>query len=216
MLWLQFLLLLKKANILRSCGEKMKKISIILILVLMLVMFSACESEIEEPPKDTTETQATTEETTSANDVVRVGIDKNSLADPEKFIDSMKDYGAEVKDMTDAGGYLLLFSKNEHKKLLDDKKSEVLKTLKEYEENEEHYVDSIEFNDDFRNLTIYVDKDKYASTGSTTGNVVVASAVLSYQMFLEDGQKTVVEVIYTGTEDVVAKFVLPMNLSVEQ
>ncbi len=216
MLWLQFLLLLKKANILRSCGEEMKKISIILILVLMLVMFSACESEIEEPPKDTTETQATTEETTSANDVVRVGIDKNSLADPEKFIDSMKDYGAEVKDMTDAGGYLLLFSKNEHKKLLDDKKSEVLKTLKEYEENEEHYVDSIEFNDDFRNLTIYVDKDKYSSTGSTTGNVVVASAVLSYQMFLEDGQKTVVEVIYTGTEDVVAKFVLPMNLSVEQ
>ncbi len=179
-------------------------------------MFSACDSKIEESPTETTATQTTTVETTSANDIVRVGVDKNSLADPENFINSMKDYGAEVKDMTDAGGYLLLFSKDEHKKLLADKKSEVLKKLKEYEENDEYYVDSIEFNDDFRNLTIYVDKDKYSMTGNTTGNVVVASVVLSYQMFLEDGQKTVVEVIYTGTEEVVSKFVLPMSLSIEQ
>lgn len=192
----------------------MKKTAIILVLVLMLVMFSACDSKNEDLPKDTTEAQSTTVETT-ADDVVRIGVDKNSLADPESFINNMKEYGAEVKDMTDAGGYLLLFSKDEHKKLLDDKKSDVLKTFKDYEDNEEHYVDSIEFNDDFRNVTIYVDKDKYSVTGSTTGNVVVASAVLSYQMFLESGQKTVVEVIYTGTEEVVSKFVLPMNLSIE-
>ena len=192
----------------------MKKTAIILILVLVLAMFSACDSKNEDLPKDTTEAQSTTVGTT-ADDVVRIGVDGNSLADPESFLNNMKEYGAEVKDMTDAGGYLLLFSKDEHKKLLDDKKSEVLNKFKEYEENEEHYVDSIEYNDDFRNVTIYVNKDKYSATGSTTENVVVASVVLSYQMFLESGQKTIVEVIYTGTEEVVSKFVLPMNLSIE-
>jgi len=216
MLWLQFPLLLRKVNIPKNYGEKMKNISIVLVLISVMVLFSACDSKIEELPTDTTVTQTTAVETTSANDIVRVGVDKNSLADPENFINSMKEYGAEVKDMTDAGGYLLLFSKDEHKKLLDDKKTEVLNKFKEYEENQDHYVDSVEFNDDFRNLTIYVDKDKYSATGSTTGNVVVASVVLSYQMFLEDGQKTVVEVIYTGTEEVASKFALPMNLSIEQ
>lgn len=194
----------------------MKKISIILSLALMLVLFSACDSKNVDSPETTTENQAATVETTSEDAVVRIGVDKNSLADPEGFIKSMEGYGAEVKDMTDAGGYLLLFSKAEHKKLLDDKKSDVLKKFKEYEDDSEHYVDSIEFTDDFRNVTIYVDKDKYSATGSTTGNVVVASVVLSYQMFLEDGQKTVVEVIYTGTEEVASKFVLPMTLNVNQ
>ena len=183
---------------------------------MVLAMFSACTSENENSSKDTTEMQSTTVATTSANDIVRIGINADSLADPDEFISKMESYGAEVTDLTDSGGYLLIFSKDEHKSLLEDKESDVLKKFKEYEENQEHYVDSIEYNDDFRNLTIYVDKDKYSATGSTTGNVIVASAVLSYQMFLEAGQKTVVKVIYTGTEEVVSNFILPMNLSVEQ
>ena len=216
MLWHQFQALLQRVNILRNYGDKMRKISVVLCLVLMLGLFSACGSPKSDLNEATSENQTTTVEATSAEEVVRLGIDKNSLADPESFVNSMKEYGAEVKDMTDAGGYLLLFSETEHKKLLKDKKDFVLNKFKEYEENPEHYVDSVKYNDDFRNVTIYVDKDKYSSTGSTTGNVVVASVVLSYQMFLPDGQKTVVKVIYTGTEEVVSNFILPMNLSVEQ
>ena len=87
--------------------------------------------------------------------------------------------------------------------------------FKEYEENDEHYVDSVEFDDDFRNLKVYVDKDKYSSTATATSDIIVASAALSYQMFLEDGQKTVVEVVYSGTEEVVSTFSLPMNISIE-
>lgn len=203
-------------NIPKNCGEKMKKISIILILALVLVMFSACDSEKGDSSQNTTENQTSSVETTADSDIVRLGVNKDALVDAESFLNEMKSYGAEVKDMSDAGGYLLLFSKDEHKKLLADKKSDVLKKFKEYEENQEHYVDSVEYDDDFRNLTIYVDKDKYSTGGTTTGDVVVASVVLTYQMFLEDGQKTVVKILYTGTEDVVSTFVLPMNLSLEQ
>ena len=194
--------------------NRMKKLSIILLIALVFTMFTACESKELDSTKGTGINQ-TTEETTSDKDVVKIGINKDSLAEPEVFIDNMENYGAEVKDMTDAGGYLLIFSKDEHKKLLDDKKSEVLKIFKEYEENDEHYVDSVEFDDDFRNLKVYVDKDKYSSTATATSDIIVASAALSYQMFLEDGQKTVVEVVYSGTEDVVSTFSLPMNISIE-
>ena len=194
--------------------NRMKKLSIILLIALVFTMFTACESKELDLSKETGINQ-TTEETTSDKDVVKIGINKDSLAEPEVFIDNMENYGAEVKDMTDAGGYLLIFSKDEHKKLLDDKKSEVLKIFKEYEENDEHYVDSVEFDDDFRNLKVYVDKDKYSSTATATSDIIVASAALSYQMFLEDGQKTVVEVVYSGTEEVVSTFSLPMNISIE-
>lgn len=194
----------------------MKRISIILLLSLALVMLTACGSNVADSSEKTTDNVVTTEGSASADDVVKIGINKDSLADPVAFVSSMEEYGAEVKDMTDAGGYILIFSKEEHKKLLNDKKSEALKTFKEYEENSEHYVDSIEFDDDFRNLKLYVDKDKYSSSATATSDIIVASAALAYQMFLEDGQKTVVEVMYSGTDEVISTFVLPMNLSYEQ
>ena len=194
----------------------MRVISVLLVLILSLTLFSACNTKTENSNENTTENQTSSVETTSGEDAVRIGVDKKNLADPESFIDNMKKYGAEVRDLTDAGGYLLLFSDEEHKKLLDDKKADVLKKFKDYEENQEHYVESIEYDEDFRNMKVYVNKDLYSKTGTTTGNVIVASAVLSYQMFLESGQKTNVEVIYDGTEEVVSKFTLPMNLNISQ
>lgn len=194
----------------------MRVISVLLVLILSLTLFSACNTKTENSNENTTENQTSSVETTSGEDAVRIGVDKKNLADPESFIDNMKKYGAEVRDLTDAGGYLLLFSDEEHKKLLDDKKADVLKKFKDYEENQEHYVESIEYDEDFRNMKVYVNKELYSKTGTTTGNVIVASAVLSYQMFLESGQKTNVEVIYDGTEEVVSKFTLPMNLNISQ
>lgn len=196
--------------------KQMRVLSVLLVLILSLTLFSSCDTKTEKPNENTTENQTSSVETTSGEEAVRIGVDKKNLADPESFIDNMKNYGAEVKDLTDAGGYLLLFSEEEHKKLLDDKKADVLKKFKDYEENQEHYVESIEYDEDFRNMKVYVDKELYSTTGTTTGNVIVASAVLSYQMFLESGQKTNVEVIYTGTEEVVSKFTLPMNLNISQ
>lgn len=194
----------------------MRVLSVLLVLILSLTLFSACNTKTENSNENTTENQTSSVETTSGEDAVRIGVDKKNLADPESFIDNMKNYGAEVRDLTDAGGYLLLFSEEEHKKLLDDKKADVLKKFKGYEENQEHYVESIEYDEDFRNMKVYVNKELYSKTGTTTGNVIVASAVLSYQMFLESGQKTNVEVIYSETEEVVSKFTLPMNLNISQ
>lgn len=190
--------------------SKMKKFALLIALVLVVSLFSACGSEIDVA--DTT--QAVPE--TTEEQLVRVSVSKSVLEDSEAFIKSMKKYGAEVNDINGADGYLFVFSKTEHKKLLEDKFNETVKKFAEYEDDENHYIDNIEYDEDFRNLTFYVDREIYDSTGSTTGNIVVASSALSYQIYLEDGQKTNVKVVYSDNEEVVTTFFLPMNLSVEQ
>ena len=190
--------------------SKMKKFALLIALVLVVSLFSACGSEIDVA--DTT--QAVPE--TTEEQLVRVSVSKSVLEDSEAFIKSMKKYGAEVNDINGADGYLFVFSKTEHKKLLEDKFNETVKKFAEYEDDENHYIDNIEYDEDFRNMTFYVDREIYDSTGSTTGNIVVASSALSYQIYLEDGQKTNVKVVYSDNEEVVTTFFLPMNLSVEQ
>lgn len=193
----------------------MKRLSLIITLFLIITVFTSCSTD-DNSDITTTSASTTAQTTENAEDIVRIGIDANSLVDPEAFIENVEGYGAEVKDITATGGYLVLFSKQEHENFLKDKKAEVIKKFKDYEKNPEHYVDSIEYDDDFRNLKIYVNKDLYDSTGSTTGNIVVASAALSYQIYLEEGQKVVAKIIYSGTEEVVSTFTLPMNVSLEQ
>ncbi len=193
----------------------MKRVSILISILLIVFLFTSCDAG---NTPDTTEASKTTSVETTAKEeaIVRIAIEKSNLADAESFIQSMKDYGAEVNDISGADGYLLVFSKSEHEKLLQDKYAEAVKKFKEYEDNTEHYVDSIEYDENFRNLKIYVNKELYDTNGSTTGDVVVAATALSYQLYLEDGQKTNVEVIYSGTEEVVSTFILPMNLNVSQ
>ncbi len=193
----------------------MRKILSSIALVLSVFLLASCSTGgSSDTPTDSDTTSVETTE--KQEEIVRIAVDKETLADAESFIQSMKDYGAEVNDISGADGYLLVFSKTEHEKLIKDKYDETVKKFKEYEDNEEHYVDTVEYDGDFRNLKIYVDKELYETTANTTSDIVVAAVALSYQLYLEDGQKTSVEVIYSGTDEVVSTFSLPINLSVAQ
>lgn len=194
--------------------KSMKKLSLLLTLLLVVSMFTACGTQDADGG---TATQTTAAEETKANEQnVRIAVDKSNLADEESFVNSMKEYGAEVNSIEGANGYLLVFSKPEHEKLLEDKHKATVEKFKKYEDDESSYVDSVEYDEDFRNLKLFVNKEKYGESGSTTGNIVIASAALSYQMFLEDGQKVSVQVIYSDTQEVVSTFMLPMDLTVAQ
>lgn len=193
----------------------MKKVSLLISILLIVSLFTSCGTD--NAPDTTGTSKPTSVETTAKEEsIVQIAIEKSNLADADSFIQSMKDYGAEINDISGADGYLLVFSKSEYEKLLEDKYDETVKKFKEYEDNEEHYVDKVEYDEDFRNLKIYVDKELYDTTANTTSNIVVAAVALSYQLYLEDGQKTNAEIIYSGTEEVIYSFSLPMNLSVTQ
>lgn len=192
----------------------MKKIALIVTFALFVSLFSGCSTQ-ENVEETTTKTSETTIQTTEEKNV-KISIKKESLAEPESFVDSMKAYGAKVKESEKSDEYTFVFSKSEHKELLKDKYDETIEKFKKYEDDPEHYIDTIEYDDDFRNLTLYVNKDLYDNGANSTSNMVIAATALAYQIYLESGQKTNVKVIYSGTEEIISQFVLPMNLSVAQ
>lgn len=184
----------------------MKRIALIISLVLIVSLFSACGTQ-----NNSSENSQASNETVQEQDV-KIEITKDTLSDAEEFLKNMKKYGAEVEDDTDNNAYILVFSKDDHQKLLDDKYAEIIKAFKEYEDDENHYIDAVEYDEDFRNLVFNVNKDIYDASTDETNNILIAAKVLSYQMYLGKGQKTNVEVVYSGTEEVISSFTLPMNL----
>ena len=184
----------------------MKRIALIISLVFIVSLLSACGTQ----NNNVEDTKVKNE--TTLQQVVEIEITKDTLADAEEFLKNMKEYGAEVEEKSDSNSYILIFSCEKHKKLLDDKYAETIKAFKEYENDENHYIDTIEYDEDFRNLVFNVNKDLYNANTDATNNILIGANALSYQMYLGTGQKTNVKVVYSGTEEVISTFTLPMNL----
>ena len=188
----------------------MKKISVLLSLVFVVCLFAGCGTG--NSGETTTEpTVETTEE--KASDVT-ITIKKDIVVDAEDFVQGMKRYGAEVDNKEDADSFSFAFSGSEYKKLLDDKHKECVDEFKKIENVQENYIEKVEFDDDFRNLTISVNKDLYDVTDSINGEYGVAAIALSYQLYLGEPQHTDVKVVYSGTEEVVSTFSFQMNISI--
>ncbi len=186
---------------------KMKKISLLLVIIMVVAIFSSCQGNNLQPSKDDSQT------TESSLPDVKIAIDSASISDPETFISDMEKYGAEVQDMTAAGGgYIFVFSAEEHKKLLADKQASIVEKFKSYESDEESYVEKIEYTDNFRDLVIYVNRDLYDSTSATFVNYSIGANALVYQLYLGEGQHTFVKIIYSDNEETAETFNLPMNI----
>lgn len=191
----------------------MKKVTLIITLLFIVSLFAACGTQNTTDNTDTTDATETTAGITEEQNI-EIKLSKDTLSDPEKVLADMKAYGAEVEEVDNS--YVFVFSKAEHQKLLDDKYAETIKKFKDYEDDETHYIDTIEYDEDFRNLVFKVNRDLYDSGNNSMKNVVVAATALSYQMYLGTGQKTDVRVIYSETEEEISTFTLPMNLTTEQ
>lgn len=200
---------------------KMKKISLLLCVALAFCLLAGCGSEsgnettTTEPKVETTEKKDTNSKATIKNDAdVKVTIKKDSVVDAEDFIKGMKAFGADVENKEDADSFIFTFSASEYKKLLDTKHKECINNFKKFEENKAHYVDKIEYDDNFRKLTISVNKELYDASTKTDDYIIAASA-LAYQMYINEDNYTNVKIIYSGTEEVVSTFSLPVNYNIK-
>ncbi len=192
----------------------MKKLTLIITLLFIVSLFTACGTQNTADDTETTETTVETTAEITEEQNVEIELSKDALSDPESVLNDMKAYGAEVEENDNL--YVFVFSKAEHQKLLDDKYAETTKKFKDYEDDETHYIDTIEYDEDFRNLVFKVNRDLYDASTNSMNNIVIAATALSYQMYLGTGQKTNVKVIYSETEEVISIFTLPMNLTTEQ
>ena len=189
----------------------MKKLSLILCLFAFVVLLSSCGNGGENSTESTTDNITT--EAKSEN--VTVEIEKSGLADIASFSDDLKAYGAEINDSEDGGKLVCEFTKSEYNILIQDKREATVKAFEDLENDTESYVEKVEYDDDFRNLKIYVNKEAYdskasaSSFGNTFNDYAIAAKAVAYQTYLKDGQSTITEIYYTDGEEPISVFPLP-------
>ena len=186
----------------------MKKLSLLLCIILVVGLLAGCGAE---SGNDDTTTPATTEE--KATDVT-ITVKKETVVEVDEFVKDMESFGAEVKNEENDDSLFFTFSDAEYKKLLDAKKKEGLDNFKGVEEDPDNYVEKIEYDDNFRNITISVNKELYDVIDSNISEYTIAANALAYQIYINENQYTDVSVVYTGTETVVSSFSLPVNINI--
>ena len=150
---------------------------------------------------------------------VNVNIDKNLLLnntvigyrfDEETFLKEMKEYEARVIQANDGTKYSVAFSESQFNKYLTDKYNQVSAYYNSFKDDDDEYavIKKVEFDENFRNLKIYINKELWEvmAYDCTEG---VASQAYAYQMFLEDGIGVNVEVINNKTNNVYNSYTLP-------
>ena len=192
--------------------RKMKKV-LALALVAALLLLASCAGggNAEET------TTASPETTEKASEDVKITMSKASLADPEKYVSDMEGYGAEVADMSDAGGgYIVTFSREEYEDFLKARRAVTEKALKDIEADESNYIEKIEFTEDFRDLKILVNREAYNIAENKSFEYVAGTNVIAYQKYVGIWQNTFVKVYYSDNEEQVTSFNIPFEISMEQ
>ncbi len=196
-------------NIPKNSGDFMKKLSLVLCLLACVVLLSSCGSDAAS---DSTDNSTTTE---AVNETVIIEIEKLNIADEATFSDDLKAYGAEITDSEDGEKIVCEFTKKEYDILIQDKREETVKAFEDLENNAESYVEKVEYDDDFRNLKIYVNKEAYdkkasaSALGNTFNDYAIGAKAVAFQIYLKDGQRTITEIYYTGAEEPISRFILP-------
>lgn len=187
----------------------MRKLSLILCLVACVMLLSSCGSDNASESNDGNST------TEAVNGNVTIEIEKLNIADEATFSDDLKAYGAEITESEDGEKLVFEFTNKEYEILIQDKREETVKAFEALENDAESYVEKVEYDDDFRNLKIFVNKQAYdeKASASSLGNIfndyAIGAKAVAFQIYLKDGQKTTVEIYYTGTEEPISRFVLP-------
>lgn len=192
----------------------MKKLSLVLVAVLILLSLSACgngtEDGLSNPPAGVSGTQPVSEETTQSDDVF-INI-KKDLLDIEMFKESLAEYEGIV--FTENETFLnMQMSSKTYDYLVENENSETIEAYNSMLTAEGTYIVSMDYDVNFREINVYVDKAVYdsAERNAIYEAINIASPALAYQMFLPNGQQTTVNLMDSETEEVIGTCTLPMS-----
>ncbi len=144
--------------------------------------------------------------------VVSIDIDKKYFVSDSAeytFYQEMEEYGARVNESADGEACSVIFNESKYNDFLTDKYNRVAAHYTAFEYLDTYsVVREVEFDKDFRNLKIYIDKELSEVTSSNPIPGVIQN-VYPYQMFLEDGIGVNVEEIDSKTNKVYESYSYP-------
>lgn len=192
---------------LRNYGDFMKKLALFLALLVVVCSLCACGGSTEEP------TETTAPETTTDEVVIRIR--KDLIVDTDEFKTDMQKYeGVSVSETDEL--ILLTMNSASYDKLVEAKHEEAVKAYDALKTQEGSFVDNIVYDENFRDVKVYVNREKYdAVSHNSMEYVTYAANALVYQMYLPNGQQCKVQMIYADTEEVIGTTTLPNQVEIK-
>ena len=183
----------------------MKKLALILAVVMVLCAFVSCDKAAEEPAT-TTEVA----ETQPENVVIHI---KKDLVDETTFITSISEFEG-ISVASDETFHILTMSQDTYVTFLKAKAQDVYDMFDDIVA-QGSFIEDITYNEDFRIVKVMVNRDGFDAIGKDTQRVqlmTIGAYAMSYQMFLEDGQKTTVMAVYSDTDEEAMVMTLPITM----
>lgn len=192
---------------LRNYGDFMKKLALFFALLVVVCSLCACGGSTEEP------TETTAPETTTDEVVIRIR--KDLIVDTDEFKTDMQKYeGVSVSETDEL--ILLTMNSASYDKLVEAKHEEAVKAYDALKTQEGSFVDNIVYDENFRDVKVYVNREKYdAVSHNSMEYVTYAANALVYQMYLPNGQQCKVQMIYADTEEVIGTTTLPNQVEIK-
>lgn len=200
----------------------MRKITYVLT-ILSLLLLTACSSEEKA-------TSSKGEDKTEKNEAVEV--DKGLLnieitlpasmfegEDLDTVISNAEEKGAEVTKNED-GSLTYKMSKSEHKKMMKEIETDIIKSLEEMKNDEEWVsIKDIIHNKTFSEFTLVVDKEAYENSMDGFAAIGLGMSGMIYQIYngvSNEDSKVTISLKDQSTEEVFDQIIYPEDLSEEE
>ncbi len=183
----------------------MKKIALLLSIAVLICTLCSCGGTKTEP---TTETTA--ESTT--NDEVAVHIRKDLLVDEASFVSEIQQFEGITVNSTDEK-IILVMNSAAYDNLVAAKNNEAVESYNDILSEEGTYVEKFDYDENFRHVKVYVNRQGFDAIGNQNMEYIkFAGIAMAYQMYLPNGQRTTIELIYSDNEEVIGISNFPNNV----
>ena len=196
----------------------MKKITTILIVGAMILTFNACSSQATNNANEDTSISSTEPTKSDIVDEKLLTVDINvpaSMFDEEnpatdELTQEQKDYGFKSAKLNEDGSVTYTMSKNafnDYKKEIHEQTANTLSTLN----SDYPCIDSVEFNDNFSEIKINVDKSEYENGMNFFCITVAGFSANIYQAYTNETVASNISVIDKATGEVIDSATYPVE-----
>ncbi len=188
----------------------------LLVMAICCSAFSGCSTKApsSENSNTTEQTVSTTESQKAEYTVIIDGTrfsDEKTIQEFETTLSSIS--GIFYTKNNENSQYTLNMTETAYLELKELKSKDVTEKFTELINDSENYITDIKYDEDFRNVTVYADREKIPqiSIESVDINVVtIAGVTLLYQMYTVEGESLRITTVYSDTEEVVKVDTFPM------
>ncbi len=187
-----------------------KYLSLLLVVAVLLTLFVGCNKT-----PVSTETESTTKAEAAS---VKVIIDGNKFSDDFSEVEFYEELTAieglfHTKN-NETNEYTLTMTESAYKELKDIKSKPVKDAYNDIINIAENYVTDIKYDDDFRNVKVYAEKDKVPEEFSDFDATLIKimGSAMAYQIYTTEGQSVNITVFDAENEEILKTVSYPVVL----